>query len=291
MMLRAQNGSQFLPPIVNKRQSNRIRSSSVHTPGLTPTLTPLKSAFSRQRANRSQDPVLGGKKKVRWCRQMTDDYEMDEEDRDRQRYERLNLSLHSYINEMQQAKSDMLAYQEDVMMKPFYMKIIEGSLTGPALVERIVTNKKRSSKLNTSNVTIAKGTAAEIAGNQRRKKLNNKSFVLITAARGKDKNQPNSQLGEEQKLLGMHVPRLRLATPYTGLNPSLIENPVELRRPRPDKDWSMSACQSSPERRCESGRRTRPAAGTEISEARRDDCYLLLSANLFFTVTPTLVSG
>lgn len=113
--------------------------------------------------------------------------EPDEEDRERLRFEKLNTSMQRYIREMKKARDQMLSFQENVMMKPFYMDIIQSSPSGSSLAAKITRKQKWAPALY-GVAGAAKRTfvpAAVVAlekipplENVNKRKVKNRSFVM-----------------------------------------------------------------------------------------------------------------
>lgn len=166
-MIRSAKKVSCLPTISGRRSTSSQRASFV----ISSTATPhLRGVLSLKRPGKSLDPTSRPRKKqVRWCRQMTQDIELDEEDIERMRFEKLNMSLQNYIREMQRAKNQLLAFQEEVMMKPVCMQLVEG------LVPRTALNRKRMALSNLVGAREDLGIIGRV-----RKKQTAGSFVLAS---------------------------------------------------------------------------------------------------------------
>jgi len=185
-------------PMINKRAKSSQREVFCAPSGLhySRLQVPLKSALAKKRVNISVDARNGSnkKKQVRWRRQMTQEYEMDEEEQEWARYEKLNTSLQNYISLMQRAKNELRNYQETVLMKPFYMQIIENSPSGSLLAEKL---NKRKAAFKWAN--IVRKQKREENGEERPKVSQNRSFASRI-------NQKGS--------LALHKPREIIAKQY-----------------------------------------------------------------------------
>ena len=78
---------------------------------------------------------------------MTEDYETAEENRRQARLEKLNVSLHDYISDIQKAKEELNSFKEQYLMKPFYKPILENVQSASAVAKAATKLKPNPGRL------------------------------------------------------------------------------------------------------------------------------------------------
>eukprot|EP00831_Metopus_contortus_P082976 TRINITY_DN9095_c0_g1_i1.p1 TRINITY_DN9095_c0_g1~~TRINITY_DN9095_c0_g1_i1.p1 ORF type:complete len:257 (+),score=41.59 TRINITY_DN9095_c0_g1_i1:35-805(+) len=129
-------GLQLHSPFVPKQ-------SKFFTPSI---VNPGKSMFFP--GNVSIKPIQAKeeqKTKRNWRRLQTDYFdEIDREEKTREKYEKLNRTLNTYLSEIHRARESLSTYHKNVLNKPFYMPILETSAIGSTIISKLL-HKRNSS--------------------------------------------------------------------------------------------------------------------------------------------------
>ena len=107
-------------------------------------LRPMSTVKRNGIGNATADAGVQGIKRMKRKRQMYLSGEVSEEESERDRFERLNTSMQQYIEGVNKARDVMLNYQQTVMMKPFYMNIIQNRPSGNTLIEKFLNRRKNN---------------------------------------------------------------------------------------------------------------------------------------------------